>query len=86
MDGRFLDVNKGDLAGVMLGRSGMSGFQGWAAPKPTWLVVRRRGRQELRIDRRDLELKPDLSGVRASIVAGKPGNAGGAKGRRKVET
>ena len=30
--------------------------------------------------------KSRRAGVRASIVAGKPGNAGGAKGRREVET
>lgn len=32
------------------------------------------------------DTKSRRAGVRASIVAKKPGNSGGAKGRRKVET
>src|SRR5205085_4429901 len=43
----------------------------------------RRGRQERNTAATPAELAP--VGVRASIVALKPGNAGRAKGRRKVE-
>jgi len=34
----------------------------------------------------DQDTKSRRAGVRAPIVATKPGNAGGAKGRREVET
>jgi hypothetical protein len=34
----------------------------------------------------DKDTKSRRSGVRAFIVAMKPGNAGGAKGRRKMDT
>ena len=33
----------------------------------------------------DLSLMVTATGVRASVVVVKPGNAGGAKGRRKVD-
>ncbi len=46
--------------------------------------------RETRQDQREFMIhggpKSPLAGVRAFIVAVKPGNAGGAKGRREVET
>lgn len=48
--------------------------QGYLPGHRTVLGVPEKGRREA-----------DRAGVRASIVAKKPGNAGGAKGRRKMD-
>src|ERR1043166_2493477 len=63
---------------------GDTGVLGLATPKQTWPVVR------VGADRRYETTganpgNPIPSGVRAPIVALKPGNAGGAKGCRKVD-
>ncbi len=56
--------------------------------KPRWGPPggrRRNGRKAGYVNRGDLLPGVRAVGVRASVVAAKPGNAGGAKGRREVD-
>src|SRR5262245_39155588 len=73
-----LRVNKGDLDGAKVVISGLLGVQGRTSPQPTWPAARAGtvGRHESTGATGGLR----LPGVRAPIVAMKPGNAGGAKG------
>jgi hypothetical protein len=56
----------------MIGRLDTESRETWTSPKPVFMPT---------VGRRAVG-----PGVRAFIVAMKPGNAGGAKGCRKVET
>lgn len=83
MGRRSVVVKKGDLTGSERG-PGSRWLLVWPLPKQTWPVVR------VGADRRyeSTDAKPGYlapSGVRAPIVALNPGNAGRAKGCRKVD-
>ena len=83
MGGRSVAVKKGDLAGSVRG-PGNRWRRGLATAKQTGPAagVGPTGVTNLPAQ---APANPVPPGVRASIVASKPVNAGGAKGRRKVE-
>ena len=82
-DGRFVAVNKGDLPDSARGLRGTNGTRS-GHTQPTRPAVRVGAAR--RYEQADATpVRPVPAGVRAPIVAWKPGNAGGAKGCREVE-
>ena len=66
---------------LMVGAKAMTGAVRWLEAES-----REGGAHEVERPARKQGAQARRAGVRASIVASKPGNAGGAKGGRKVET
>ena len=80
---KVLHVKQRDLSGTGRGKAGTKWRTGVATPQQAWPSVRvgAEGSKPTGANQR----LPDPTGVRASIVAMKRGNARGAKGRRKVD-
>ena len=81
---RVLCREEGRPAGFSPWSFGQWWLMGLATPKQTWPWSASGPNGETNLPTQTLE-QPSPAGVRAPVVAEKPGNAGGAKGCRKVD-